>query len=224
VVWTTAVPSKLELRELKRAELVKAAARYFTQCGYHRTTLADVAKALGLTKSAIYHYFPDKQSLLGECAKWGHESILAIPDAKDADSVHRLRMLCLAYAEAVSDNGLGFVVFCDLAELSNHDRVTVLRLRRRIDARFRDIMKQGMREGALTSGDPSMRAMSLLGALNWMARWHSAEGRLKAGEVAGMFFEDWLEGAAAKKYKEPGTRRREARLKAHRPAPVQLEA
>ena len=45
-------------------ELLEAALRVFAARGYRRTTLDEVAAAAGVTKGAIYHYFPNKQELL----------------------------------------------------------------------------------------------------------------------------------------------------------------
>ncbi len=47
-----------------RAEIVSSAKRLFQQYGYKKTTVSDIAKAMGKVKSAIYYYFPDKESLL----------------------------------------------------------------------------------------------------------------------------------------------------------------
>ena len=47
-----------------RAEIVGSAKRLFQQYGYKKTTVSDIAKAMGKVKSAIYYYFPDKESLL----------------------------------------------------------------------------------------------------------------------------------------------------------------
>jgi len=47
-----------------RAQIVRSAKRLFQQYGYKKTTVSDIAKAMGKVKSAIYYYFPDKESLL----------------------------------------------------------------------------------------------------------------------------------------------------------------
>ena len=66
--WSNKLPSQSEVYNLKKNEIVRAAARYFSRFGYHGTTLADVAVDLGVTKQALYYYFSDKQSLLFACA------------------------------------------------------------------------------------------------------------------------------------------------------------
>jgi len=46
-----------------RAQIVSPR-RDYSAYGYKKTTVSDIAKAMGKVKSAIYYYFPDKESLL----------------------------------------------------------------------------------------------------------------------------------------------------------------
>ncbi len=64
---TAGSPHVREKRERRRAEILHAALRAFREHGYHATTLDSIAKHLGLRKTALYHYFPDKEALLYEC-------------------------------------------------------------------------------------------------------------------------------------------------------------
>lgn len=47
-----------------RDDIVGEAERAFATRGYGSTSLEEVASGLGLTKAAIYHYFPSKRALL----------------------------------------------------------------------------------------------------------------------------------------------------------------
>jgi AcrR family transcriptional regulator len=46
-----------------RATLLKSATTRFVSSGFQRTTMADVARDAGMTPSAVYRYFPDKEAL-----------------------------------------------------------------------------------------------------------------------------------------------------------------
>lgn len=59
----------------KRKELLDAAANEFIEQGYAATSLATVAGRLNLTKGALAHHFPTKQSLLSGLAQTLRESI-----------------------------------------------------------------------------------------------------------------------------------------------------
>ncbi|MFD2739501.1 TetR family transcriptional regulator [Sulfitobacter aestuarii] len=48
----------------KRAAILKTAARVFAEEGYARASMAQVARACGISKANIYHYYPSKDALL----------------------------------------------------------------------------------------------------------------------------------------------------------------
>lgn len=54
--------------EEARQEILHAAARLFAQRGYTAATMSEVARASGLSKATLYHYFGDKQAILEEIA------------------------------------------------------------------------------------------------------------------------------------------------------------
>ena len=54
-------------RQRRRTEILHAALRAFRERGYYATTLEDIAEQLGIRKTALYHYFPDKESILYAC-------------------------------------------------------------------------------------------------------------------------------------------------------------
>ena len=60
-------PHVREKRERRRAEILHAALIAFRENGYHTTTLDDIAERLNVRSTALYHYFPDKESILYEC-------------------------------------------------------------------------------------------------------------------------------------------------------------
>src|SRR6195952_169919 len=61
----------------KRAEIVAMATKFFGENGYEDTKWADVATAVGLGPTALYHYFESKQQCLFEILVEGVEDALA---------------------------------------------------------------------------------------------------------------------------------------------------
>ncbi len=49
-----------------KEEILKQTDRLIAQYGYFKTTINDIARACGKTKTFIYHYFPNKESILNE--------------------------------------------------------------------------------------------------------------------------------------------------------------
>lgn len=72
VMWTDRYVSQMapvsrtpqrERRARTRATLLRAAGRVFAEHGFHRATLEAVAAEAGVSKGALYHYFPSKEQL-----------------------------------------------------------------------------------------------------------------------------------------------------------------
>ena len=63
--------------EVKK-KIVEAAYGYFLQKGYHGTTMNEIAESLGVTKPALYHFFPGKEDLYAAVAERGREELAAI--------------------------------------------------------------------------------------------------------------------------------------------------
>src|SRR3978361_616028 len=61
----------------KRAEIVAVATKFFGENGYEDTKWADVATAVGLGPTALYHYFESKQQCLFEILVEGIEDAQA---------------------------------------------------------------------------------------------------------------------------------------------------
>jgi len=46
---------------VKKQHILEAAKNIFAQLGYHKTTMDDIARAVGMKKNSLYYYFPSKE-------------------------------------------------------------------------------------------------------------------------------------------------------------------
>ena len=56
-----------------KVDILARAAELFRKQGYHKTSIGDIASAMGIFKSGIYHYFKDKEDIMIEALKRAHE-------------------------------------------------------------------------------------------------------------------------------------------------------
>ncbi|MHC8294447.1 TetR/AcrR family transcriptional regulator [Pseudomonas sp. LB3P58] len=80
-----------------RDQIVAAANEHFSQYGYSKTTVSDLAKAIGFSKAYIYKFFDSKQAI-GEaiCANCLGEIVVAVEQAinvEDLSPTERFRRL-----------------------------------------------------------------------------------------------------------------------------------
>ncbi len=88
-----------------RDQIVNAAAEYFSRYGYEKTTVSDLAKAIGFSKAYIYKFFSTKQAI-GEviCTNTLNAILQAVEEGvSDADSAsERLRRVFKVIVETSS--------------------------------------------------------------------------------------------------------------------------
>ena len=58
-----------EYKEEAKSRILEAANKVFAEKGYHEATMDDIAKRLGVSKGAIYLYFPSKEDLFEAMCK-----------------------------------------------------------------------------------------------------------------------------------------------------------
>ena len=77
----------------RRDELAAVAARLFAERGYHGTSMADLADAMGVQKGSLYSLTGSKQDLLVVVTREGAAAFHAAldPVADDADPLERIR-------------------------------------------------------------------------------------------------------------------------------------
>ncbi|KGF79124.1 AcrR family transcriptional regulator [Massilia sp. JS1662] len=89
-----------------RTQIVDAATEYFTRYGYTKTTVSDLAKAIGFSKAYIYKFFDSKQAI-GEviCANRLGEMMRAVDAAVagGTSASDRFRRMFRAFVDAGSE-------------------------------------------------------------------------------------------------------------------------
>jgi AcrR family transcriptional regulator len=59
----------LEYKELVKTRILESAHRVFSQKGYREATMDEIAEGVGLSKPALYRYYPSKEELFREIFK-----------------------------------------------------------------------------------------------------------------------------------------------------------
>src|SRR5687767_2005199 len=91
--------------------VLRRAIELFNQQGYDRTSIGDLARELGLTKSAIYHHVPSKEALLAAALDEALDGLSAAveaaahgPGAPGTSAYERLRTAVRQSVEILADH------------------------------------------------------------------------------------------------------------------------
>jgi len=182
-------------RTRRRREILRAALHAFRRKGYHLTTLEDIATHLGVRKTALYHYFPDKDSILHAC----HQESLGELDRilREARRLRgapvQLRHVIREHVRVMTDTLEGSPLAFEVTALPPEHRDVVIAARDRYERALRRIIDRGIRSRAFRRMDSKIAVFAILGAINWIARWYDPKGTMKAAEL-GDAYADYLVG------------------------------
>ncbi len=193
---TMASPHIREKRRRRRAEILHAALRAFREKGYHATTLDDIAERVGIRKTALYHYFPDKESILYECHRESLAevaSLLTKACKQFTLSGERLAYVIRQHVRLMTDTLEGSPLAFEVTALSPKRQQEIIAARDRYERGLREIIAQGIRTGEFRPVNPKIAVFAILGAINWIARWYRPNGSIRGAEL-GVEFADLLLG------------------------------
>jgi AcrR family transcriptional regulator len=181
----------------RRAEILQAALRAFREQGYHATTLEDIAGRLGLQKTALYHYFPDKEAILYAC----HLESLAelerlVPEARARfrRASEQLAHVVREHVRVMTDTLQGSPLAFEVTALSPAHQREIIAGRDAYERALREIIERGIGAGELRPTNPKIAVFAILGAINWIARWYRPDGPFHARELGEQFAEHLLGG------------------------------
>jgi AcrR family transcriptional regulator len=193
----TPSPHVREKRLRRRAEILHAALRAFREQGYHATTLENIADLVGVRKTALYHYFPDKEAILHACHQEGLVEVhrhVAEAKAKYVTAADRLAYLIREHVRVMTDTLEGSSLAFEVSALAPAHQQEVIAGRDRYERALRNVIVQGIADGEFRKVDPKIPVFAILGAINWIARWYHPEGSLHAAELGSQFAEHLIGG------------------------------
>jgi AcrR family transcriptional regulator len=162
------------LSDVRRGQLLSAAARVFSRRGYDGASLREICAAAGILPGSLYYHFKSKEDLFVTVHAEGFREINAAVDrALDwrTDPWERLEAACAAHlAELVSGNEVAVVTGTSLFQPARP--ALQRRLNRERDAyedRFRGLIDPLPLPPDV---DRTLLRLTLLGALNWTRIWY----------------------------------------------------
>ena len=78
--------------EVRKQEILDTALKLFGENGYEKTSITDIAKAIGVAQGLCYRYFPSKEALFDSAIEqYGQLGILLADDLTQEDKSKRIR-------------------------------------------------------------------------------------------------------------------------------------
>jgi len=178
-----------KVRDNGRKDAILAiAAGQFRRRGFERTSVRDIAEALGMTSGSLFYHFATKEELLVAVMEGGVRDIMqSVRDGLAGETRLPERLLSMVRCHLKALLGLRLdamtVLLYEWRSLSPAAQTRVLALREAYEALWMEPINEAVVLG-LVESDAVLVRQTVLGALNWTAQWYRPEGRLDVDALA----------------------------------------
>ncbi|MCP4170310.1 MAG: TetR/AcrR family transcriptional regulator, partial [Fuerstiella sp.] len=172
-----------------RVRLLDQAAQLFRQKGYERTTVRDIAGAVGIQSGSIFHHFSSKEDILRSVMS---EALIYFTEIlRDAISkAHGPRDKLLACIRSELQFTIGpdttaimSVLISEWRSLSAEVQQDILQYRDVYEQFWLDALQDAGKAGLL-AGDVFVTRRLIAGAIHWTPYWFQLDGELSLEDLA----------------------------------------
>lgn len=155
--------------------VLRVAIDLFNRQGYDATSMGDLARELGLTKSAIYHHVTSKEHLLELALDEALGKLTAALDTVRADPSYspeqRLRAAVRSSVVVLTEHLPAVTLLLRVRGNTPAEQKALAR-RRDIDHRLAEMVREAADAGAIRADvDPLLTSRLLFGTVNSMTEW-----------------------------------------------------
>jgi TetR/AcrR family transcriptional regulator, cholesterol catabolism regulator len=184
---------------VKKEQILEVATDYFGRYGYEDTKWADIAAAVEIGSTALYHYFESKQHCLYEimatCVGEYRERFDRITAAHDDWTEALVALLVDSYDLTEQEVLRQRVMVAEFGRIGiQRDLPREEAARSSARAQTRDLefawgtfLARGMQQGLLPENDPRLLTRAVLGLYNSVWHWYRPGGTLTLADV-GRFY------------------------------------
>jgi AcrR family transcriptional regulator len=176
--------------DLQRERILQVASRLFAEQGYADTTMAQVVRALGVTKPFVYYYFRDKQEIF-ETLSWrpAVECLTVMDFAQDderravdkvMDGIERLIRATIAH------HPCAFFPYREPQVYRPEYQAASLKLAHHFYDRLCPLLEEARRDGDLDFEDTMVTALAACSLPGFLYTWYRPDGRLGVDEMVAM--------------------------------------
>jgi TetR/AcrR family transcriptional regulator, cholesterol catabolism regulator len=183
----------------KREEILRTATAYFGENGYEATKLADVAAAVGIGSTALYHYFESKLHclyvIMADALEFFRSEFERETSAHDDYLDALLAVLAGSYELSDQDVLRNRVLVAEQGMVGvprtsprEEEARTLARARiRDLEFAWATFLVRGMEQGIVPEADPRLLTRALLGLYNSIWHWYRPRGSNSLDEVKEFF-------------------------------------
>jgi AcrR family transcriptional regulator len=185
------------MKEEKRKLIRNAAARVFAERGFKSATTRDIARAAGISPSAVYYYFDSKEDLLyqilEETIRTGLGLIQEIEQSQKGLKEKLSDILQIHTQAAVDFNKMKLLVHNQDALNPEHKEEIKVKQRNYTNSLIK-ILDELKAQGKMIDLDTKACAFAFFGMVSWAYRWYDPNGKISPARLSEIFNRIFTQG------------------------------
>lgn len=178
----------LDEGRVPKEEILQRASLLFYERGYGATSIRDIADAVGISSSTMYHHFANKQDVLyAIVSRFMSDFVDAtVPVLRDEalSPAERIRRVIRLHIEISDERRPELLIGNPIRyALDLTQREHAIALQTAYHDAVRDTIAAGCRAGDFQVTDVSITTMAVLDMLNGIREWFAPTGRLNRAEL-----------------------------------------
>ena len=153
----------------RRKQIIKEASKLFARYGSKKTSLDDIADAIGLVKTSLYYYFKSKEELFQAVIRFEREMLINRIQKEIDKNFSAQRKLHIYLVTRM--NGIKELInLYKLARESSQEVLPLIQEERRLFFKAEkklvlDIMKEGIQKNVFHISDPEFAAITIIASM-----------------------------------------------------------
>jgi AcrR family transcriptional regulator len=166
-------------KKVRTEEVYTKAARLFRKTGYLKTTMEDIAQALGMQKGSLYYYVKDKETLLFDIVDRTNDNLIKSVSNlshKGLSSKEKIEHLIHIHILNVTQYHDEIpLLINETKNLRPELREIILSKRKKYEEFFLEVILEGMANKTFFKHDKNIVAFWILGGVFWFFQWFNPE-------------------------------------------------
>jgi len=171
----------------RRDQILRSLASFARDRKLASLTMREIADQLGVVKGNLYYYFKNKQDILFHChIKCIAISLAALDEVltEKLPPADALRSLLVRHIRNITEDAYSGVLLTNLESLTPAQRKRYVAMRDRFEQGVRKMIRGGITDGTFARQNVELAGFTILGAINWIPKWHRHSGALSSVEIA----------------------------------------
>ncbi|MCD6570184.1 MAG: TetR/AcrR family transcriptional regulator [Deltaproteobacteria bacterium] len=158
-----------DMKAERRVQILKAAEKLFARHGLKKTSMDDIAEAVGLVKTSLYYYFNSKEELFQTVIRHESETLIKRLQAeinKHSSPQRKLRAYFITRMEYLKElvnlSQLTKIAAQELLPLAEEERHRFIETEKKL---VLEILEEGSQSNIFEIGDPEFAAVAIIASM-----------------------------------------------------------